>query len=230
MLKLIELQHLAHRLPSHLSGGQQQRAALARALAMRPAVLLLDEPFSNLDAQLRARMREELREVIRGVEVTTLFITHDQEEALTMLDRIVVMRAVQVEQVGTPGEIYEAPSTPFVARFIGWCSLLNGTVDEVGIFTSTSGLRPKGAWKARPGTAVVKPEQIMLSSQGAIGMAQTALVLQPHYYCGAMRLLLNVNGEQLTIQERFPFGRQPRAGDVLDIVICVDEIRVIPSG
>ncbi|WP_407121280.1 ABC transporter ATP-binding protein [Bradyrhizobium sp. STM 3561] len=139
MLKLVELPHLAQRLPSQLSGGQQQRIALARALAMRPAVLLLDEPFSNLDAQLRVRMREELREVIRGVDVTTLFVTHDQEEALTMSDRIVVMNAGQIEQVGTPGEIYEAPSTSFVAKFIGWCSLLNGIVDADGVFTSGGG-------------------------------------------------------------------------------------------
>lgn len=91
--------------------------------------------------------------LIRGVEVTTLFVTHDQEEALTMSDRIVVMRAGQIEQVGTPGEIYDAPSTPFVARFIGWCSLLNGTVDEDGIFTSTSGC----VQKARGGQGLAQP-------------------------------------------------------------------------
>ncbi|MGY4167681.1 ABC transporter ATP-binding protein [Bradyrhizobium sp. USDA 4529] len=229
MLKLVELSHLAQRLPSQLSGGQQQRIALARALAMRPAVLLLDEPFSNLDAQLRVRMREELREVIREVDVTTLFVTHDQEEALTMSDRIVVMNAGQVEQVGTPGEIYEAPSTSFVAKFIGWCSLLNGAVDIDGIFTSGAGLRLKGNWSPGTGTAVIRPEQIKLSSDGAQGEVQTARVLQSHYYGGATRLLLEVNGEQLTMQDRFPFGRQPRPGDVLSIVICVDDIRVISN-
>ncbi|TKC01146.1 MAG: ABC transporter ATP-binding protein, partial [Mesorhizobium sp.] len=109
MLRLVELPHLAERLPTQLSGGQQQRIALARALAMRPAVLLLDEPFSNLDAQLRVRMRDELREVIRGVDVTTIFVTHDQEEALTISDRIVVMNTGRIEQIGTPGDIYENP-------------------------------------------------------------------------------------------------------------------------
>lgn len=229
MLKLVELAHLAQRLPSQLSGGQQQRIALARALAMRPAVLLLDEPFSNLDAQLRVRMREELREVIRSVDVTTLFVTHDQEEALTMSDRIVVMNAGQVEQVGTPGEIYEAPSTSFVAKFIGWCSLLSGTVDVGGIFTSGGGLRLKGNWSPGPGTAVIRPEQIKLSNDGRKGAVHSAVVLQSHYYGGATRLLLDVNGEQLTMQDRFLFGRQPKTGDVLSIVICLDDIRFIPA-
>lgn len=229
MLKLVELPHLAQRMPSQLSGGQQQRIALARALAMRPAVLLLDEPFSNLDAQLRVRMREELREVIGEVDVTTLFVTHDQEEALTMSDRIVVMNAGQIEQIGTPGEIYEAPSTSFVAKFIGWCSLLNGAVDVDGIFTSGGGLRLRGNWSSGPGTAVIRPEQIKLSVDGALGTAQTARVLQSHYYGGATRLLLDVNGEQLTMQDRFPFGRQPKIGDVLSIVVCVDDMRVIPN-
>ncbi|MDA9455976.1 spermidine/putrescine ABC transporter ATPase [Bradyrhizobium sp. CCBAU 21359] len=229
MLKLVELPHLAQRLPSQLSGGQQQRIALARALAMRPAVLLLDEPFSNLDAQLRVRMREELREVIRGVDVTTLFVTHDQEEALTMSDRIVVMNAGQIEQVGTPGEIYEAPSTSFVAKFIGWCSLLNGIVDADGVFTSGGGLRLRGHWSPGAGTAVIRPEQIKLSSGGARGTALTALVLQSHYYGGATRLLLEVNGEQLTMEDRFAFGQQPKVGDVLAIVISADDIRVIRS-
>ncbi|MCK1269129.1 ABC transporter ATP-binding protein [Bradyrhizobium sp. 49] len=229
MLRLVELPHLAERLPGQLSGGQQQRIALARALAMRPSVLLLDEPFSNLDAQLRVRMREELREVIRGVDVTTLFVTHDQEEALTMSDRIVVMNAGRIEQVGTPGEIYEAPSTSFVAKFIGWCSLLNGTVDADGTFTSSGGLCLRGNWSPGPGTAVIRPEQIRLLSHGAKGVAQNARVLQSHYYGGATRLLLDVNGEQLTMQDRFPFGRQPKAGDVLNITICIDDMRMISA-
>ncbi|MGY3573074.1 ABC transporter ATP-binding protein [Bradyrhizobium sp. USDA 4504] len=229
MLKLVELPHLAQRLPRQLSGGQQQRIALARALAMRPAVLLLDEPFSNLDAQLRVRMREELREVVRSVNVTTLFVTHDQEEALTMSDRIVVMNAGQVEQVGTPGEIYEEPSTPFVAKFIGWCSLLKGSVGTDGAFTSRSGLRLVGDWRIGPGTAVIRPEQIKLSTDGAAGPSLQARVLQSHYYGGATRIALDVNGEQLTMQERFPFGRHPKPGDVLSVTIDPNDLRIIPA-
>lgn len=229
MLKLVELPHLARRLPSQLSGGQQQRIALARALAMRPAVLLLDEPFSNLDAQLRVRMREELREVIRAVNVTTLFVTHDQEEALTMSDRIVVMNAGRVEQIGTPGEIYETPATSFVAKFIGWCSLLKGTVGPDGVFTSTAGVRLVGNWTAGPGTAVIRPEQIKLSTGGATGPLLQARVRHSHYYGGATRVVLDINGEQLTMQERFPFGRHPKLGDLLGITIDTDEIRVVPA-
>jgi len=229
MLKLVELPHLAQRLPSQLSGGQQQRVALARALSMRPAVLLLDEPFSNLDAQLRVRMREELREVIRGVNVTTLFVTHDQEEALTMSDRIMVMNAGQVEQIGTPGEIYENPATSFVARFIGWCSLLEGTVGADGAFTSSAGLRLPGNWSVGRGTAVIRPEQIKLSSDGAVGQSMPARVVQSNYYGGATRLVLDVNGEQLTMLERFPFGRHPTPGDLLTITIDARDMRVLPS-
>lgn len=229
MLRLVELSHLAHRLPGQLSGGQQQRIALARALAMRPAVLLLDEPFSNLDAQLRVRMREELREVVRRVGVTTLFVTHDQEEALTMSDRIVVMSAGQVEQVGTPGEIYEAPSTSFVAKFIGWCSLLNGAVEADGAFTSSGGLRLPGSWTVGPGTAVIRPEHVKLSSEGAPGPTYQARVIEAHYYGGATRLVLDVDGEQLAMQERFSFGNHPKAGDVLSIALNLVDIRIIPG-
>ncbi|MET4222681.1 putative spermidine/putrescine transport system ATP-binding protein [Bradyrhizobium sp. LB14.3] len=228
MLKLVELPHLAQRLPSQLSGGQQQRIALARALAMKPAVLLLDEPFSNLDAQLRVRMREELQEVVRSVNVTTLFVTHDQEEALTMSDRIVVMNAGKVEQIGTPGEIYETPETPFVANFIGWCSLLTGVVDDTGAFRSTAGLRIKGDWKAGPATVVIRPEQVKLSADGAAGQSQQARVLHSHYLGGATRVVLDINGERLTMQERLPFGRHPKSGDVLDVTISTDSLRVIP--
>ncbi|RXH33365.1 spermidine/putrescine ABC transporter ATPase [Bradyrhizobium nanningense] len=229
MLKLVELPHLAKRLPSQLSGGQQQRIALARALAMRPALLLLDEPFSNLDAQLRVRVREELREVVRRVGVTTLFVTHDQEEALTMSDRIVVMNAGQVEQIGTPGEIYEAPATAFVAKFIGWCSLLKGAVGSDGAFTSSAGLRLPGNWTAGPGTAVIRPEHVRLSSDDAAATSHRARVLQTHYYGGATRVVLDVHGEQLTMQERFSFGRYPKAGDLLDISINARDVRIIAA-
>jgi putative spermidine/putrescine transport system ATP-binding protein len=159
MLTLVELTELAHRYPRELSGGQQQRVALARALALRPAVLLLDEPFSNLDAQLRVRLREELRLLIDRVDITTLLVTHDQEEALMLSDRIAVINRGRIEQIGTPEDVYERPVSRFVAEFIGWCSILEGEVigDE---FISRGGLTLPVNAAAGPTTVVVRPEYI----------------------------------------------------------------------
>ena len=131
-LELVRLDGLAQRFPRELSGGQQQRVALARAIAPRPALLLLDEPLSNLDAKLRDTMRIELRLLQRKLGLTTVFVTHDQEEALTMSDRICVMNAGRVQQVGTPRAVYEEPSTPFVAEFFGRANSLDGTVRAPG--------------------------------------------------------------------------------------------------
>lgn len=124
MLATVGLTGFADRYPRELSGGQQQRVALARALVLRPAVLLLDEPFSNLDAQLRIRMRDEVRSLVHQLNATTILVTHDQEEALAIADRIVVMNKGQIEQIGAPTEIYDEPKSRFVADFIGRCNLL----------------------------------------------------------------------------------------------------------
>lgn len=128
MLDLIKLPHLRDRYPYQLSGGQQQRVALARALAVRPKVLLLDEPLSALDAKIRVSLREEIRAVQRALGITTIFVTHDQEEALSISDRIIVMHEGRADQIGTPFEIYNHPATRFVASFVGTLSILNGTV------------------------------------------------------------------------------------------------------
>src|SRR4030095_2462884 len=128
MLKLIKLPTLGGRYPYQLSGGQQQRVALARALAIKPQVLLLDEPLSALDAKIRVALREEIRTVQRNLGITTIYVTHDQEEALSMSDRIVVMNEGRVEQIGTPFEIYNNPKTRFVASFVGTLNLLKGKV------------------------------------------------------------------------------------------------------
>ena len=125
LLSLFGIQDLKHRLPEELSAGQQQRVALARSLAPRPNVLLLDEPFSALDEQLRVRLRFELRQVLSEVGVTTIHVTHDQEEALAIADRVVVMREGLIEQVGSPEEIYTDPETPFVAEFVGRGNVLD---------------------------------------------------------------------------------------------------------
>lgn len=124
-IKQVDLSHVADRYPSHLSGGQQQRVALARAVVLEPDFLLLDEPLSALDAKVRIRLRRELRELQESLGITSIMVTHDQEEALTMSDRIVVMNQAEFVQVGTPTEIYEQPNTPFVADFVGAINFLD---------------------------------------------------------------------------------------------------------
>ncbi len=132
MLELIRLAGFGNRYPYQLSGGQQQRVALARALAIRPQVLLLDEPLSALDAKIRVELRMEIRRIQQELGITTIYVTHDQEEALSLSDRIVVMSAGQMEQVGTPFEIYNFPKTSFVASFVGTLNQLRCTVGDSG--------------------------------------------------------------------------------------------------
>jgi spermidine/putrescine ABC transporter ATP-binding subunit len=128
MLGLVQLGGLEHRLPRHLSGGQQQRVALARALVFRPRVLLMDEPLGALDKKLRSQMELEIKHIQQRLHVTVVYVTHDQEEALTMSDRIAVMHHGRIEQVGTPAELYEAPASRFVADFLGESNFLDGVV------------------------------------------------------------------------------------------------------
>jgi putative spermidine/putrescine transport system ATP-binding protein len=130
MLSIIKLPEFGGRYPYQLSGGQQQRVALARALAPKPKLLLLDEPLSALDAKVRVSLREEIRSIQKKLGITTIFVTHDQEEALSMSDRIVVMYGGKAEQVGTPFEIYNKPATRFVASFVGTLNILEGTVSD----------------------------------------------------------------------------------------------------
>jgi ABC-type Fe3+/spermidine/putrescine transport system ATPase subunit len=131
VLRLVRLEGLDKRKPSQLSGGQQQRVALARALVLHPEALLLDEPLSNLDRKLRNEMRLEIRRIQRELGITTIFVTHDQEEALTMSDRVAVMSKGQIEQVGKPSEVYERPTSAFVAEFVGETNFFIGKIKEV---------------------------------------------------------------------------------------------------
>ncbi|KPJ88314.1 MAG: hypothetical protein AMS17_05895 [Spirochaetes bacterium DG_61] len=130
ILSIVQLEGLEKRRPSELSGGQQQRVALARCIVLEPEIILLDEPLSNLDASLRVLMREEIRKIQRSLDLTTIFVTHDQEEAMSMSDRIVVMNKGEVEQIGTAFDIYGTPESLFVASFIGYINLIDGTVKE----------------------------------------------------------------------------------------------------
>jgi len=135
ILDLVGLAELADRYPHELSGGQQQRVAVARALAPAPAVILLDEPFSNLDADLRAQMRDEVEKILRSTGTTAIFVTHDQEEAFTIADQVGVLDCGRLEQLGPPEAIYHHPATPFVAEFVGAADFLPGIVTSQGIVT-----------------------------------------------------------------------------------------------
>src|SRR5436305_295238 len=162
-LRLVRLEGYEARLPRQLSGGQQQRVALARALAIRPDVLLLDEPLSNLDAKLREEVRIEIRELQRQLGLTTIMVTHDQEEALTVADRLVVMADGEIRQIGSQRDLYERPADRFVAGFVGRSTFLDGRVTAPGEFETVGGLHLKCRAGA-PGAAalVLRPERLHL--------------------------------------------------------------------
>ena len=173
LLELIHLPDKGDRYPYQLSGGQQQRVALARALAFEPTVLLLDEPLSALDAKIRVALRHEIREIQRSLGITTVYVTHDQEEALELSDRIVVMSEGRMEQVGTPFEIYNFPATPFVASFVGTLNAVQATVVDAAsgrLALAGHEIRTTSAVTGTPGTAVMialRPEMISLGAEGA---------------------------------------------------------------
>jgi putative spermidine/putrescine transport system ATP-binding protein len=170
-LRLVRLEGLAERLPRQLSGGQQQRVALARALVVNPAVFLLDEPLSNLDAKLRAEVRVEIRSLQQRLGLTTLFVTHDQEEALTMADRLVVMDRGRVRQIGTAEELYERPADLFVANFIGRVNILHGTVSAPGEFRLGDGIALPCPPDAAPGTRgalCLRPEKLRFGATSGV--------------------------------------------------------------
>jgi putative spermidine/putrescine transport system ATP-binding protein len=178
MLTLVGLSGFAGRFPRQLSGGQQQRVALARALAIRPRVLLLDEPLSNLDAKLREEMQIELRQILRSLGTTTILVTHDQGEAMALSDRISVMNAGRIEQIGTPTEVYDRPATPFVASFLGRTNVIAVEVrtDAAG----TAAIIGDARWPlsariaAGRASATVRPEKIsFLLDGGATGLSGT---------------------------------------------------------
>lgn len=169
LLQLVGLEGLERRMPAELSAGQQQRMALARALAPQPKILLLDEPLSALDAQLRERLRLEIRRIQRALNVTTLYVTHDQAEAMAIADRLAVMKTACIEQVGTPWEVYEAPRTEFVARFIGRGNLWEARVVAVQANSVTLDLggwlvraRASGVPQGASVKALVRPERVRL--------------------------------------------------------------------
>lgn len=170
-LDLVRLGGLGRRMPKELSGGQQQRVALARALVIEPAILLLDEPLSNLDAKLRDDLRGEIRDIQTRLGITALFVTHDQAEALTMSDRVAVMNRGRIEQIGTPGDIYERPASLFVAGFVGRTNQFNAVVEDTGVLAG-AGLRVRAPAELPPRknvTLIVRPHRMHLSRSSVSG-------------------------------------------------------------
>ena len=163
-LRLVRLEGFEARRPGQLSGGQQQRVALARALVVEPEVFLLDEPLSNLDAKLRHAVRLEIRQLQQDLGLTTVFVTHDQEEALAVADRLIVMNRGVIEQIGSPEELYDRPRTPFVADFIGKSNIFHGRIEAPCVFRATSGARIRFAGNGAAGDALiaVRPEKVRL--------------------------------------------------------------------
>lgn len=228
----VRLNELAHRRPRELSGGQQQRVALARALVIRPSVLLLDESLSNLDAKLRQTMRREIRDLQRSLAITTLFVTHDQVEALAMCDRIAVMNLGRIEQVGTPSEVYERPATRFVAGFVGSINVLPAARDGNG------GLRVWGmpiATATSPTSSevdvFVRPQRMRLvpvSEPVAAGTPQlTGRVEQTIFIGDQIETIVSGDGGQVTVQS-LSGADTPRAGSEVRVVWRAQDTLVFP--
>ena len=179
LLHLIQLEPMAKRFPSQLSGGQRQRVALARALAVEPKVLLLDEPFGALDAKVRKELRRWLRQLHDEIHITTLFVTHDQEEALEVSDRVAILRAGKIEQIGTPEEIYDKPASPFVYDFLGNVNLFSGRMKDgaVVIGETEFSLGEKTGETDTAAVAFVRPHDIRVTRQ-ASGPALAAQVIR----------------------------------------------------
>ena len=194
VMTLVEIESLAHRKPSELSGGQKQRVALARAVVNEPQVLLLDEPLGALDLKLRKQLQIELRNLQRRLGITFIYVTHDQDEALVLSDRIAVMRAGNIEQLGDAEELYERPRTRFVSQFLGSCSLLDATLkrsEAKGVIADTAvgELAIAGAPPARPQfTLAIRPEKIQLASAASAGVTggnRVRVRVEQRIYVGA---------------------------------------------
>jgi sulfate transport system ATP-binding protein len=201
---LLELVHLAGfegRMPSQLSGGQRQRVALARALAVEPKVLLLDEPFGSLDSKVRQDLRRWLRRLHEEIDVTSVLVTHDQEEALEVADRVVVMNAGRVEQIGTPDEVYHSPATPFVCRFLGRVNFFPGRVHQGRLtFEGMELHAPEHAGaQDRPAAVYARPHEIEISDKPGDGFAAAGVLSRVNGAGPVVRLELRRAGDEKSL-------------------------------
>ena len=195
ILKVVKIDHLKKRMPTKLSGGQQQRVALARAIVIHPEVLLMDEPLSNLDAKLRVEMRNAIKRIQQQVGITTLYVTHDQEEALAVSDRIAVMNGGVIQQIDTPKNIYQRPANLFVSTFIGLSNIMDGTVDmsqggtrvRIGDYSVAMDNLDDAVFQGQPVKVSVRPEEFIISRSSqegipAIVRSSVFLGVTTHYF------------------------------------------------
>ncbi len=211
-LEMVGLEGLGARAPSALSGGQQQRVALARALVMQPKVLLFDEPLSNLDAKLRKRVREEIRQLQQRLGITSVYVTHDQEEALAISDQIVVMNGGRIEQIGTPHGLYAAPASRFVADFIGSANFLRGQFDGAQVTLGAYSFAHTQETSKGPVTVMVRPEAVQFT-QGGAGLA--AKVVSAAYLGSATDYLFETSvGEVAAVMSGEGMSLARRGDDV----------------
>lgn len=222
LLRLVRLEGLGQRLPSELSGGQRQRVALARALAVRPQMLLLDEPFGALDARVRQELRGWLRRLHQEMHVTTVFVTHDQEEAFEMADQVVVMNQGRIEQTGSPQEVFDHPATSFVMDFLGNVNVFHGRVTAGRLEAGPFNMEYTGYTRDEPrnATAYVRPHELELDRQpGQGGLLATVLQVTPAGSLVRVRVLAEGYGVELNVdlvRERAD-SLQLRAGEQISV-------------
>ena len=220
-LELVGLSHLADRYPDELSGGQAQRVALARALAPRPRVLLFDEPFSNLDTGLRTRVRADVADLMREVGMTSVFVTHDQEESFVVGDRVAVMREGRIVQVGRPADIYRYPASPWVATFLGAANVLDGMATN-GHATTAVGKVPLADSVRGPCRVVVRPEHLL------VGQGDQGVVSSVEFYGHDTSYELALNGT--TLLARVIAAPQFVPGDAVSVTYSGPEVVAFVPG
>ena len=229
-LDLVRLGHLGARRPRELSGGQQQRVALARALVIEPSILLLDEPLSNLDAKLRDEMRTEIREIQQRLRITTIFVTHDQTEALAMCDRIAVMRAGRIEQLGTPADIYEHPASLFVADFVGRTNRIPGTRSGATVQAGAAMIHVPGDGHG-PGTLAIRPHRIRLGPAPPGWNTAPATIRRRTYVGDVLALEAEIpGGPTLTVEQHTQPGQPtPHVGGPVTLSWRVEDTLWFPD-
>lgn len=211
VLRMVQMDDFADRVPSQMSGGQQQRVALVRALVMHPGVLLFDEPLSNLDAKLRVHMRDEIRRIQKEVGITTIYVTHDQAEAMAVSDKVVIMKDGIIQQVGTPQQVYQRPSNEFVAKFIGKANILDGVVKaarkgELDIDIAGVSFTIQQQTDYRPGDAVrlmARPESVIVGQGGF-----TATVMKSVYMGADQDYELDFSGTSIIVTDANPVAKR----------------------